>query len=252
MPYGPPDPSARATRSDVPALITDGRLDPFGTFEASQALAAGFSNGQMVLFPYAGVMPITNDLGGCGGDVLRDFLANPMAPLDTGCVQDSQPPRFLTEYRRTSAPGRLLIGLSAGTYPIVPALIAMSLALPLLVMPIVWLVRRLRRKTTGGKAVPLVELVSWLAAATALGAIAHLARALLAWAGDHPVALPAAVPPTVIISAGIAAGAGLLAVVALGLTFRSPRKPERKMSRLLAAWVAVATVCSFLWIIWMI
>lgn len=252
LPYGPPDPSVRATRSDVPALITDGRLDPIGTFEASQALAAGFQNGQMVLFPYAGVTPITNDLSGCGGDVLRDFLANPMAPLDTGCVRDSQPPQFLTEYRRTSAPGRLLIGLSTGTYPIVPALIVLSLALPFLVLPIVWLIRRLRRKTTGGKAVPLAELISWIAVTIALGALVHLTQTLLAWAGEHSIALPAAVPPTVVVSAGIAAGAGLLAMVALGLACRSPRQPERKMSRLLAAWVAVATVCSLLWIIWMI
>ncbi len=245
LPYGPPDPAIRATRSDVPALVANGRLNPVGTFEASQALAAGFPNGQMVLFPYAGVAPILNDRT-CGFDLLLSFLAEPMAPLDTRCVQAGKPPVFLTEYRRTSVPGRWLIGAAYGTYPILPILAVLSLALPFLALPLVWTARKLRGNSVGRKIVPWAELAAWIADAIALGALVHLTRTLVAWAGEHAIALPAGVPATVVTSAGIAGLASVLALVAWGLAVRGLPKPERNTSLLLAGWSATACVCSFI------
>lgn len=248
LPYGPPDPSARATRSDVPALVTDGRLDPVGTVEAAQAIAAGFSNGQRVLFPYAGVSPLINDLHGCGGDVLGQFLASPTAPLDTGCVADVEPPRFVTGYRRTSVPGRLMIALSAGTYPVLPALLALSLTVPFLALPAAWLARRLRRRKTGN-AVPAPELVAWLALATALCGLGYLVQALLAWADVHRNALPAAIPGTAVVSIWTVALATVLALMALAMTLRARRSPRSTPGALAVVWIAVASLCNFAWIL---
>lgn len=245
LPYGPPDPAMRATRSDVPVLIADGRLDPVGTFEAAQALAAGFPNGQMVLFPYAGVAPLQNE-GACGVDLLLGFLADPMAPLDTRCVQARTPPVFLTEYRRTSVPGQWLIGASYGSYPMLPILVVLSLAIPFLVLPVVWIVRKRRGTSVGGKSIPRAELTALIADAIALGALVHLGWTLVAWAGEHTIALPAAVPSSVVVSAGIAGVACLVALAALALAIKRLPAPERGTSVVLAGYSAAACVGGFM------
>lgn len=71
--------------SDVPTLILAGEFDPVTPPAWGQLAAETLSNSQFVLVSGEshGVSPSE-----CGNDIVRQFLADPLSPVDAGCADD--------------------------------------------------------------------------------------------------------------------------------------------------------------------
>lgn len=83
----------RPVRSDVPALLLVGGLDPVHPRESSEAIARFLGDARLVELP--GLGHGTVDAHPCPRRLMQAFLADPAAPLDTSCVDDMTNPAFL-------------------------------------------------------------------------------------------------------------------------------------------------------------
>ncbi|MBZ0304377.1 MAG: alpha/beta hydrolase [Anaerolineae bacterium] len=72
--------------SDVPTLVLAGGLDPVTPPVWGQAAADYLPNSRYVEFPYAGHSVL--DSGECAVQIAGDFLDDPLAAPDTGCVNE--------------------------------------------------------------------------------------------------------------------------------------------------------------------
>ena len=93
FPTGSADASvAEPVESSIPTLLLAGAYDPITPSGFAEAVAPGFSAGQIVVLPHAGHGVITDD---CGVEIALGFLDAPDNAVDTGCVAGStQPPWF--------------------------------------------------------------------------------------------------------------------------------------------------------------
>jgi pimeloyl-ACP methyl ester carboxylesterase len=91
-PVGAADPIENApVASDIPTLFLSAQFDPGCPPELAKAAAARFSHGQFVMVPNTthGVLRA----GPCGRSMIRAFLQDPTAPIDTSCLK-TEPERF--------------------------------------------------------------------------------------------------------------------------------------------------------------
>ena len=85
-PVGPADPvENQPVTSDIPTLFLSAQFDPGCPPELAKAAAKLFSHGQFAMAPNSTHGVYRNSP--CGRRVVRAFLANPNAPVDTSCFQ---------------------------------------------------------------------------------------------------------------------------------------------------------------------
>ena len=92
-------------RTDIPALIVAGDMDPVTPPPLAKAILPGFSNGTYVEFPYAGHGPLRSVE--CGGDLLNLFFDDPTAEPDLSCVDEMEAPEFYVPLFTTGIATRL-------------------------------------------------------------------------------------------------------------------------------------------------
>jgi pimeloyl-ACP methyl ester carboxylesterase len=134
-------------RSNVPTLVLSGRFDPITPPAYGEQVAEGLANAQIVVFPNGGHGSALS--GECQDQVILDFLANPAAPADTSCVEAIAGPDFVTPGALVRLPKLAkLLNLEDGTLwqAILYVLALLFLLTALLVYPLAWVVRQLRRK----------------------------------------------------------------------------------------------------------
>ncbi|MEM1380389.1 MAG: alpha/beta fold hydrolase [Pseudomonadota bacterium] len=168
-------------QTDIPTLIINGTWDPITPAPLAELIAPGFSNGRLILVPYAGHGP-TRSMSECSGDVLTAFYDDPaqdLAALDASCFEEGVgAPEFVT-YQTTDLPLKaaallaqderkplLVAGATAG-------LSALTLGLGLLMIPVGFLARL----GSFGKANTLATgdgLTRFLALLTAVSGVASL------------------------------------------------------------------------------
>ncbi|HYO88435.1 MAG TPA: alpha/beta fold hydrolase [Candidatus Limnocylindrales bacterium] len=89
---------AQRVTSDIPTLVVSGAMDPITPPAAGESAAAGLPNGQFVAFPSAGhgITATDNEAGFCAQSLVVAFLDDPLAPLDTSCVDETDVMEFYT------------------------------------------------------------------------------------------------------------------------------------------------------------
>jgi pimeloyl-ACP methyl ester carboxylesterase len=84
-----PEASDEPIKSDLPALLLNGGLDPATSAEYGKVIAAGLPSSQYVLFPYSGHGQAQKP---CAISIITTFLRDPASPVDTNCI--TQTPAF--------------------------------------------------------------------------------------------------------------------------------------------------------------
>lgn len=93
FPTGSADSSVtEPVESSIPTLLLAGAYDPITPSGFAEAVAPGFSAGQLVVLPHAGHGVIGAD---CGMQIALDFFESPMDAVDTGCVEGSTEPPWI-------------------------------------------------------------------------------------------------------------------------------------------------------------
>ncbi len=69
-------------QSAIPTLIVNGTWDPITPAPLAELIAPGFSNGRLILVPYAGHGP-TRSMSECAGEVMGAFYDDPQQDLET-------------------------------------------------------------------------------------------------------------------------------------------------------------------------
>jgi pimeloyl-ACP methyl ester carboxylesterase len=89
-----PEPGSSATvRSDVPALMIGGALDPVTPIENASMVAEDLPNSSIVVVPRGGHTPSATSA--CLGGVIAAFIANPGQRPDSGCLAREAPLPFV-------------------------------------------------------------------------------------------------------------------------------------------------------------
>lgn len=73
-------------KSDVPALLISGELDPMNPPEASESYIPWFENAQHIMTPGMGHMFPTERENFCWTEMIQRFIAHPLQKVDTSCV----------------------------------------------------------------------------------------------------------------------------------------------------------------------
>ncbi|MEL6686401.1 MAG: alpha/beta fold hydrolase [Pseudomonadota bacterium] len=85
-------------QTDLPTLIINGDWDPITPPDMAERIAPGFSNGRLIIVPYAGHGP-TRSMSECGAQVMTDFFDDPsqdLSALDATCLEEGvEPPKYL-------------------------------------------------------------------------------------------------------------------------------------------------------------
>lgn len=96
-------------KSDIPTLVVNGDWDPITPPPLAERIAPGFTNGRLIIVPYAGHGP-TRSMSECATQVMNDFYDDPsqdLTQLDASCLEEGvKPPEFLS-YVNTDAVLRL-------------------------------------------------------------------------------------------------------------------------------------------------
>jgi pimeloyl-ACP methyl ester carboxylesterase len=79
---------AQRVTSAIPTLLFAGRFDPVTPVSSAESALQGLSNGRLLVFPAAGhgITVTETDSGACAAALMLNFLDNPAAPLDAGCI----------------------------------------------------------------------------------------------------------------------------------------------------------------------
>jgi hypothetical protein len=216
------DPLLVPVRTDVPVLVAAGSVDPITPPDYAEAILPGLENATYVELPYTGHGATGQD---CGATILGDFLADPERAPDTSCIDEMEPPDFVTDYKPTRGPLRLANAVRDGDYMALAwgALPALVLLGAVFAFPLAAFGRRIDET---GVLAPRPRLFAWLAAALAL-----LGLALLAVAFRQTVATSAALVPLGLVGpTGWAAAALVLAVPAAAGAVWFLRGSERTLA----------------------
>jgi len=95
FPTGSAPPSIiEPVQSDVPTMIMSGAYDPITPPWFADAIAPGFSNGQVAVLPHAGHAAIAVD---CGMEIALAFWSDPTSEADQSCIATSAEPIWIVE-----------------------------------------------------------------------------------------------------------------------------------------------------------
>lgn len=98
--------------SDIPTLVLAGEYDPITPPRWSESAVSTLANSTFVLFPGVGHGPSASVE--CPKSIFLDFVADPIAPVDTGCTLEMGGPVFLTDDR--PAPEVVLVEFSENSF----------------------------------------------------------------------------------------------------------------------------------------
>ncbi|WMS85730.1 alpha/beta fold hydrolase [Pleionea litopenaei] len=88
------------TKTEIPALIIEGAMDPITPPPLAQVILPGFKNGTYVEFPYAGHGPSRSVA--CAGEMLNLFFDNPDSKPDLSCTKQISTPDFVAPLFKTN------------------------------------------------------------------------------------------------------------------------------------------------------
>ncbi len=132
--------------SSVPTLVLSGQFDPITPPAFGAAAAETLTNHYVVVFPNGSHGAATT--GDCEDGIIAEFLNNPQRAPNTACAQE-QKMDFYTQGEFIPLPilGRLLnFDSRAVVQVIILTLGLLGMSTALLVWPLLWLVRKLRRR----------------------------------------------------------------------------------------------------------
>ena len=228
------DPLLVPLRTDVPVLVAAGSVDPITPPDYAEAILPGLENATYVELPYTGHGATLQD---CGAAILGDFLADPERAPDTSCIDEMEPPDFVTDYKPTRGPLRLANAVRDGRYMALAWVLAPTVVLlgAVFAFPLAAVGRRV---DSTGVLAPRPRWFAWLAAVLAVGGIA-----LLAMAFQQTVATAAALVPLGLIGpTGWAAAALALALLAAVAALWSLRASERTLATTVGVLLTVLSV----------
>lgn len=87
-----PEETDRLVSSDILALLLHGELDPATPEYLAAKITDALSNSYSFVFPYSGHVQGMND--SCSQSIVAQFLSDPLAEPDGGCLQETEPPVF--------------------------------------------------------------------------------------------------------------------------------------------------------------
>ncbi len=132
--------------SDIPTLVINGNWDPVTPPGLAEYIAPGFSNGRLIIVPFAGHGP-TRSMSECAGPVLNAFFDDlDPAGLDAACLEEGvAEPEYFSAYS-TSALLRAAVMAEEDPASLAPA--GLWFGLPVFIMlislfayPLAWLAR---------------------------------------------------------------------------------------------------------------
>ena len=211
-----------AVQTDIPTLLVEGDMDPITPPPLAHLVAPGFENGTYVEFPYAGHGP-TRSVE-CGGDFLNSFFDNPTAEPDVSCAEEMEAPEFIGPLYRTAFLPKLAV-LALDDEDSLPGVALWGgasvffVVLGFLVLTFAPLVRRLEKRKpahAGG-----ARLATWGAAFSGTLALSILGAAAGASYALSELLLLFGFVGWGAYGAWFGVLAGLLGIVAIGLTIRA-------------------------------
>lgn len=221
-------------KTDIPALIVAGDMDPITPPPLAKIVLPGFSKGTYVLFPHTGHGPSRSVK--CAGTMLTKFFDAPRAKPDLSCVSEVKPPDFHVPLFETSAVARLAaMALEdkkslAGPGAQAGLLLLVSL-IALLVLTFAPVVRRIDRRKPAQSA--WARLAAWLAAALSVASGAILGGAIAATIASSELLLLFGLVPWARFGAVAGLLAGLAGLATLVLTTRARLKHKLPVSTLI-------------------
>ena len=96
----PPSPIPLA-RSDIPVLFLSGKYDPATPARWARSAARDFPAGQSIVFQGVGHDVLDSET--CASEVVGDFLKRPEAAVQSSCLADMGPPKFISTDDETGA-----------------------------------------------------------------------------------------------------------------------------------------------------
>lgn len=166
--------------SDLPTLVFNGRFDPITPAKNGEEAAKTLSNSFVYTFPNTAHGALTSSA--CVDEIMLQFIRDPQAKPDSSCIAQIPPVHFLVPGEVIDLPVvPLLANLETGAVvqTILLALLVMFLLSALLVYPILWIVR-LVRKTPRAPLSAGMRLAPWAAALAGLIALVFCVALLAA------------------------------------------------------------------------
>lgn len=183
--------------SDVPTLLLSGAFDPVTPVSNAEAVAAGLSHSFSLVFPTgAHGQALENE---CSDGVILSFLNDPTTKPDDSCINTYRLVEFYTNNNLVPLPMLLKLlnlGGSSGYEALTLFISTLLLSTALLILPLAWLVNRMRRNPQAAAAQPtlggelpgtldpfteksgrppmLVSISSWVAVLAALTLVVFL------------------------------------------------------------------------------
>jgi len=214
-------------KTDLPALLIEGDMDPITPPPLAKAILPGFSNGTYVEFPYAGHGPSRSVE--CAGDMLNAFFDDPATEPDLSCVDEMEVPDFYVPLFTTTAGPRLAASVMENKKSlIIPGIWGgASLLIPVIAFLVLtfapigrWIDRRRAQPAFGARVLAwsagFLVVVSAVVIGSAIGVTYKAFEALLLF-GLVPWAWYGAV-------AGLLAGIAGLATVVLTIRAQSKKR----------------------------
>ena len=165
--------------SELPILLFAGEVDPISPPSFARLARETLANGLVVEIPGEGhyVAPTSE----CATDLIARFIADPSSPLDTTCLAELPEPRYITEVHMVPGISRTLASVQGSGLPAALVMTAASLVVllsALVVWPVQWLWRKVRRKSVDQT--NSARYARWLAIGTSLLAVTFVIALALA------------------------------------------------------------------------
>ena len=212
-----------AVQTDIPALLVEGDMDPITPPPLAHIIAPGFSNGTYVEFPYAGHGPSRSVE--CAGDMMNKFFDDPTAPPDLTCVDEMEPPEFVSLYHTSIVPRMAVLAMeNKEDLPKVGAWAGVSVLgvlVGFIVLTFAPLVRRLEnRKPAASNG---ARIASWGASFAAVASLAIFGAAAGVTYQISEVTLIFGLVGWAALGAWLGVLAGILGIVAVVMTVMARR-----------------------------
>jgi pimeloyl-ACP methyl ester carboxylesterase len=222
------------TRTDVPALIIEGDMDPITPPPNAKAILPGFSNGTYVEFPFAGHGPSRSVK--CAGHMLNKFYDNPTAQPDISCVESMEEPQIYAPLYETNIGPRLMAVYGEDKKKLAgPGLWAggsiLILLISFLVLTFAPLVRRMEKR----QAAPAgrVRLYAWLSATVSLLSVGIIGGAFAVTADASEMLVGFGLVPWAKYGAWMGVVAGLLGLATILSGLKIKRRESLPVGTLL-------------------